>query len=62
LKVGYNKVFGYYIEISQGQARNAPTNYIRKQTLVSCERFVTEELLVYEREVLYPLAAQRTNH
>ena len=36
LKVGYNKVFGYYIEISQGQAVNAPSDYIRKQTLGQC--------------------------
>jgi DNA mismatch repair protein MutS len=39
LKVGYNKVFGYYIEISRGAAERAPSNYIRKQTLVNAERF-----------------------
>ena len=48
LKVGYNKVFGYYIEISQGQAGNAPSDYIRKQTLVNAERFITPEMKEYE--------------
>ena len=42
LKVGYNKVFGYYIEISAGQAANAPANYIRKQTLVNAEERIRE--------------------
>jgi DNA mismatch repair protein MutS len=52
LKVGYNKVFGYYIEISQGQVVNAPSNYIRKQTLVNAERFITPEMKEYEILVL----------
>ena len=52
LKVGYNKVFGYYIEISQGQAANAPKEYIRKQTLVNAERFITPEMKEYETLVL----------
>jgi DNA mismatch repair protein MutS len=52
LKVGYNKVFGYYIEISQGQAHNAPSDYIRKQTLVNAERFITPEMKEYEALVL----------
>lgn len=52
LKVGYNKVFGYYIEISQGQIANAPTDYIRKQTLVNAERYITPELKEYETLVL----------
>jgi DNA mismatch repair protein MutS len=52
LKVGYNKVFGYYIEISQGQAANAPADYIRKQTLVNAERFITPEMKEYETLVL----------
>ena len=52
LKVGYNKVFGYYIEISQGQAVNAPPEYIRKQTLVNAERFITPEMKEYETLVL----------
>lgn len=52
LKVGYNKVFGYYIEISRGAANNAPTDYIRKQTLVNAERFITPEMKEYEALVL----------
>src|SRR4029078_7901771 len=52
LKVGYNKVFGYYIEISRGAAEKAPSNYIRKQTLVNAERFITPEMKEYETLVL----------
>ena len=52
LKVGYNKVFGYYIEISRGSADNAPPEYIRKQTLVNAERFITPEMKEYEALVL----------
>ena len=52
LKVGYNKVFGYYIEISKSQLANAPDNYIRKQTLVNAERFITPELKEFEAIVL----------
>ncbi|MGQ0600211.1 MAG: DNA mismatch repair protein MutS, partial [Anaerolineales bacterium] len=52
LKVGYNKIFGYYLEISRGQSDNAPDNYIRKQTLVNAERFITPELKEYETLVL----------
>jgi DNA mismatch repair protein MutS len=52
LKVGYNKVFGYYIEISHGQAPNAPSEYIRKQTLVNAERYITPEMKEYETLVL----------
>jgi DNA mismatch repair protein MutS len=52
LKVGYNKVFGYYIEISHGQASNAPPEYIRKQTLVNAERYITPEMKEYETLVL----------
>lgn len=52
LRTGYNKVFGYYIEISRGSAAGAPDNYIRKQTLVNGERFVTPELKEYEALVL----------
>lgn len=44
LKVGYNKVFGYYIDVSKGMADKVPDHYIRKQTLVNNERFVTPEL------------------
>jgi DNA mismatch repair protein MutS len=52
LKVGYNKVFGYYIEISRGAADRAPENYIRKQTLVNGERYITPEMKEYETLVL----------
>ena len=52
LKVGYNKVFGYYIEISRGAAEKAPAHYIRKQTLVNAERFITPEMKEYETLVL----------
>jgi len=52
LKVGYNKVFGYYIEISRGAVDNAPADYIRKQTLVNGERYITPEMKEYETLVL----------
>ncbi len=52
IKVGYNKVFGYYLEMSRGQSVNAPENYIRKQTLVNAERYITPELKEYETLVL----------
>ena len=52
LRVSYNKVFGYYIEIPRSQSEDVPEDYIRKQTLVNCERFVTEELKNLEEELL----------
>ncbi|HXF69571.1 MAG TPA: DNA mismatch repair protein MutS [Thermoflexus sp.] len=52
LKVGYNKVFGYYIEVSKAAAPQVPSDYIRKQTLVHAERFITPELKEYETMVL----------
>lgn len=52
LKVGYNKVFGYYIEIGRAHASLAPAEYIRKQTLVNAERFITPEMKEYEALVL----------
>ncbi|MGV7976231.1 MAG: DNA mismatch repair protein MutS [Anaerolineaceae bacterium] len=52
LRVGFNKVFGYYIEISRGSADNAPADYLRKQTLVNAERFITPKLKEYESLVL----------
>jgi DNA mismatch repair protein MutS len=52
LKVGYNKVFGYYIEITRSQSINAPEEYIRKQTLVNAERYITPEMKEYETLVL----------
>lgn len=52
LKVGYNKIFGYYIEVTKANLHLVPPNYIRKQTLVNAERFITEELKKYEDKVL----------
>jgi len=52
LKVGYNKVFGYYIEVSKSNLGQVPQNYIRKQTLVGGERFFTPELKEYESLIL----------
>ncbi|MCL4860539.1 MAG: DNA mismatch repair protein MutS [Caldilineaceae bacterium] len=52
LKVGYNKVFGYYIEITNPHAHKAPDDYIRKQTLTNAERYITPELKEYETLVL----------
>ena len=52
LKLGYNRVHGYYIEISKGQADKAPTDYIRRQTLKGAERYITPELKEFEDKVL----------
>src|SRR5690606_36756775 len=48
LKVGYNRVHGYFIEISKAQAGRAPTHYTRRQTLTNAERYITEELKTFE--------------
>lgn len=52
LKVGYNKIFGYYIEVTKTNLEQVPDYYIRKQTLVGGERFITPELKEYESKVL----------
>ena len=52
LKVGYNKVFGYYIEVTKSLISQVPDTYIRKQTLSNCERYITEELKEMETKVL----------
>ena len=52
LKVGYNRVHGYYIEISRAQAANAPVEYTRRQTLKGAERYITPELKTFEDQVL----------
>jgi len=52
LKVGYNKVFGYYIEVTKSYIDSVPNTYIRKQTLANCERYITEELKELETTVL----------
>lgn len=52
LKIGYNKVFGYYIEVSKSFINDVPDNYIRKQTLANAERYVTEEIKELENKIL----------
>ena len=52
LKVGYNRVFGYYIEVRHSGASKIPANYIRKQTLVNAERYITPELKDFETKIL----------
>ena len=52
LKIGYNKVFGYYIEVSNSFKDKTPPEYIRKQTLTNGERFITEELKILEERIL----------
>jgi DNA mismatch repair protein MutS len=52
LKVGYNKVFGYYIEVTKANTKSVPDSYIRKQTLVNAERYITPEMKDYESRVL----------
>jgi DNA mismatch repair protein MutS len=52
LKVGYNQVFGYYIEITNAHRDRIPVDYVRKQTLKNAERYITDELKKYETEVL----------
>jgi DNA mismatch repair protein MutS len=52
LKVRYNKVFGYYLEVPKSRATDVPANYVRKQTLVNAERYITDELKSFETRVL----------
>ena len=52
LKVAYNKVFGYYLEVSNAHKSKVPSEWIRKQTLVNAERYITEELKTYEETIL----------
>ncbi len=52
LKIGFNKVFGYYLEVSRGQLANVPDYFIRKQTLVNGERYITPDLKEFESKVL----------
>ncbi len=52
MKVSYNKVFGYYIEVSKSQVDKVPPYYIRKQTLANCERYITQELKEAENTIL----------
>ncbi len=52
LKIGYNNVFGYYLEVRNTHKNKVPSDWIRKQTLVSAERYITNELKVYEEKIL----------
>lgn len=52
LKIGFNRVFGYYIEVTNMYKDSVPADYIRKQTLTGCERYITEELKEIERRIL----------
>ncbi len=52
LKIGYNKVFGYYLEVRNTYKKLVPSDWIRKQTLVDAERYITRELLDYERKIV----------
>jgi len=52
LRIGYNQVFGYYIEVSRSAADKVPADYVRKQTIKNAERYITEELKKYETQVL----------
>ena len=52
LKIGYNKVFGYYLEITKAHGDKVPKDYIRKQTLVNSERYITPDLKEYEEKIL----------
>jgi DNA mismatch repair protein MutS len=52
LRIGYNQVFGYYIEVSRSAADKVPPDYVRKQTIKNAERYITEELKKYETQVL----------
>lgn len=53
LKISYNKVFGYYLEVSNANRDKVPADWIRKQTLVNAERYITEELKEYEEKILH---------
>jgi DNA mismatch repair protein MutS len=59
LKVRYNKVFGYYIEIPKTHSQSVPDHYIRKQTLVNAERYITDELKIFENKFLEPKSSGR---
>ncbi|WP_017731112.1 DNA mismatch repair protein MutS [Nafulsella turpanensis] len=52
LKIAYNKVFGYYLEVTNSHKDKVPQDWIRKQTLVNAERYITEELKVYEEKII----------
>ena len=53
LKIAYNKVFGYYLEVTHAHKDKVPATWIRKQTLVNAECYITEELKTYEEKILH---------
>ncbi|MBA4053439.1 MAG: DNA mismatch repair protein MutS, partial [Marivirga sp.] len=53
LKISYNKVFGYFLEVSNANKDKVPADWMRKQTLVNAERYITEELKIYEEKILH---------
>jgi DNA mismatch repair protein MutS len=59
LKVRYNRVFGYYLEVTQAHLKNVPAHYQRKQTTVGAERFFTEELKKFEDEIVHAASRQK---
>ena len=52
MRIGYNSVFGYFLEVPRGQIDRVPDTYIRKQTIKACERYITPELKEFETKVL----------
>ena len=52
LKIGYNKIFGYYIEVTKSHQDKIPNSFIRKQTLTNSERYIIEDLKVHEEKIL----------
>ncbi|MDO9111666.1 MAG: DNA mismatch repair protein MutS, partial [Desulfatirhabdiaceae bacterium] len=60
LKVRFNKIFGYYIEISKNQSKSVPAHYVRKQTLVNAERYITGDLKEFESKILSAEAERST--
>ena len=52
LKIAFNNVFGYYIEVRNTHKNKVPNEWVRKQTLVNAERYITEELKIFESEIL----------
>ena len=60
LKIAYNKVFGYYLEVTHAHKAKVPAEWVRKQTLTNAERYITEELKVYEEKILHAEEESRT--
>ena len=60
LKIAYNKVFGYYLEVTHAHKAKVPAEWVRKQTLTNAERYITDELKVYEEKILHAEEESRT--